>query len=763
MMITIILFSASWAAIVESGHTSTLEKPDEAMVHQENTNESIHIIGNEDFEDYEASLSGNGTEEDPYLLENYTIGDQDEQVGLFIQNTDMHFYVRECEIRDFERGIEIDDVSNFTLENNLIKNVDTGLRISDSDENLFRGNVFIENRRLGIEVRGDSEGNDFYENELRNSSFSLRGLNGFAPQNIAKNNTVNASPVLYIKNSYDREISGEFGQVIIENSLEINLNSIKLEGGSIGIEILNSNKISVSNTVTKNHSLQGIYAGSSDDLTIDHSLVWDNAMGIFLEDVHNSTIYNNLMNNSVQAQDRGENEWDAGDPDEGGKGGNYWSEYKGKDRGDGIGEETYDIEGGECEDRYPLTAPIGPPINIKTKPRGTDHVNISWDEPFYSLRHPLENITIYKGTEEGNISEYERVNASTNYYLDENISEEYLFSLNSTEYEEYLEEGTIHPELRTAFEEKDHDIEEEAELIEDGERWLISGTEEKYVIELEDGDMDIYKEGTEYHYRLKSSNRLHESVFSGIYTAVPESTRPRVEDYYPEGDEVQVNSTVTVEFSEEMRKGSINISVEGVKGNITGGGSVFHFIPVGNFSYAKSYTVHVEGEDLASNVIESGSFSWQFSTISNGTVIGRVVDGKGEPIEDAIIDLEGEKRTFTDEDGEFELESYYGNITIEISKEGYGTKEVYLEVRAGRVKDVGDITLEEREGIFSRTFWPMLIIGALVLLLGFLAGIVTFKNWEETPPPDEGEDIYEEDFEEVTQEEFDSWWEDEGS
>lgn len=763
MIIVIILISVLGVASVEAANTHPYEDLNKTTVYQENTIESIQIIGNESFGDYEEYLSGNGTEEDPYILENYTIKDQSEQIGIFIQNTGKHFKVKECEIRDFERGVEIDRGSNFTLENNRIKNVDTGLRIGDSDGNLFRGNSFIENRRLGIELRGDSEHNRFYENELYNTSISLRNLARSTSQKIAENNTVNGHPIIYIKNSYDREISGEYGQVIIENSLEINLDSIKLKEGSIGIEILDSSKISITNIVAKNHSLRGVYACRSENLTIEHSMIWGNQEGIFFEEVYNSSIYNNLMNNSVQARDDGENEWDAGDPEEGGEGGNYWSDYEGEDRGDGIGEEPYEIEGGGNEDGYPLTAPIAPPADIKARPVSTEYVNISWDEPFYSLRHPLENVTLYRGTDEENISEYERVGATDRFFLDENISEEYLFSLNRTEYEEYLEEGTIPAELVEVFEEKGYDIEDDAMLVEEDEKWLLSGTETKYVIELEDEKINISREGKEYYYRLRASSQKYKSVMSGINTAVPESTRPTVEDYHPKGEEVPVNSTVTVEFSEEMRKDSINISFGGIEGNITGEGSTFHFIPEGNLTYAESYSVEVKGTDLARNRLEKGVFSWEFSTISNGTITGRVLEENGEPVVEAIIELERDSRSFTNEDGEFEIEANHGNLTIEISKEGYETKKIYLEVEAGEVKNIGDITLEKQEGIFSRTFWPMAIVGALVLLLGFLAIVVTFKNWEETQPPEEDEDIYEESFDDITQEEFDSWWEDEGS
>jgi len=69
---------------------------------------------------------------------------------------------------------------------------------------------------------------------------------------------------------------------------------------------------------------------------------------------NNNTIYhNNCINNTNHnARDTGTNTWDSGSE------GNYYSDYTGTDPdGDGIGETSYDIPGGESVDRYPLMQP----------------------------------------------------------------------------------------------------------------------------------------------------------------------------------------------------------------------------------------------------------------------------------------------------------------------------------------------------------------------------------------------------------------------
>jgi len=714
-IVFVMLFSFG-ATTVESVSVDSEEDIVEGKDLQENTLESIHIIGDDELDEFadEMGLEGDGSEENPYELKDHTIGG--DGTSIYLENTTQHFHIKESEIIESDKGVEINTVSNFTLESNILRDVNTGILVRDSDRNEFNNNLFTDHDRLAIEIIGESKENTIQGNELFDTSISLRRSDNPASQEITSDNTLNDDPILYLRNSYDEEFSGEYGQVIIANSLEIGLDSLILEGGSIGIEVLDSEEIFFQDLVLNNHSIRGFFSARSTDIVIEDSLFSRNEIGIFFEEAYNSSISGNVLeynfrglslrdsfendiyknsinDNEIQAQDDGNNTWDGGDPAEGGSGGNFWSDYDGQDRGDGIGEDTYNkIENGDNQDRFPLTSSIGPPVNVNARPFSADHVNISWEEPYYSIRYPIENITLYRGTDPDNLSAYQSMNATSREFTDENVTE-----------------------------------------------------------------------GEEYHYGLKASNSRYESSMSEIKTAVPDSIPPTIEDYGPQGENVPINATIVVEFSEEMREESVNISVDGVRGDIESEGNTFRFIPEENLSFTERYYVNVTGTDLAANPLEGGRFSWNFMTVSTATIIGRVVDDDdGEPIEDATIDVDGEPISFTDQEGGFEIEVPPGNLTLEISKEGYETEKIDLEVGSGEVKDIGEIRMKRDEGIISRTFWPMALVGAIVLLLGVLAALVTLKNWEEPPPPDE-EDIYEEDYEDITHEEFESWWDEERS
>jgi parallel beta-helix repeat protein len=75
----------------------------------------------------------------------------------------------------------------------------------------------------------------------------------------------------------------------------------------------------------------------------------------------NNTIYhNNFINNSQHAYDECDNSWFYVNE------GNYWENYSGLDKNnDGIGDEQYDIPGGNSIDQYPLMMPYYGRVTLK--------------------------------------------------------------------------------------------------------------------------------------------------------------------------------------------------------------------------------------------------------------------------------------------------------------------------------------------------------------------------------------------------------------
>ncbi|MFW5945536.1 MAG: NosD domain-containing protein [Candidatus Natronoplasma sp.] len=605
VIMILILLSILGASPVGMGVSSSLTYENSEVESQVITN--ISIEGDEDLKDFasEKGLNGTGSDDDPFLLENSTIDGMDENYSVLLEEIELHFVIKNCKIyNSSSAGIKIDGVSNFTLENSVVKGVADGDGISiESSENIMIKDSSISENDKGI----------FLGEEANNNTITTN--------NISDN---------------DRW----------------------------GVHISNSNS---------NHNL------------IYHNIFYQNGT-------------------RPQARDEGENQWNQEE-----RGGNYWSDYEerypnaNESTMTGIWDTSYEIEVNNS-DGNPLISPIGPPTNFRARTVRDEYIEITWNPPRYSIRHPVEEIILYRSEERKNLSlsesVYRKMNSSVQLFRDENITE-----------------------------------------------------------------------GEEYHYGLRASNGKYVSVMSEIDSAEPDTDRPEInrENQYPRvgAKEVPINATIEVEFDEEMDEDSISISVEDaegeeVEGELYGEGTEFSFEITENLSYDTAYSVKVNGSDIAKNWMES-PYTWSFTTVSDtGTIIGRIVNEEGEPLDNVQIYVDDDHQTSTYPSGEFQIEVPSGNVTLEVSSEGYEDKEIEIHINQSEEKEIEDIVLKEREGIISRWFWPLALAGGGILLLGIIALVISFYHWEEEEPPLD-EDIYDEEYEDITAEEFESWWEDEDS
>jgi len=215
-------------------------------------------------------------------------------------------------------GVSIDDRSNVTVKNIQMKNFFYSIRLSDSSNNTIYGNKIIENH-FGIAVSGSF--NIISGNTLTGNNVSI-DIDYHSAYNFVSGNTITNN------NDYSVSISGSFN-VISGNILTGNNDFCIFLSGS-------SNNTIFGNNITNNERGITIYESSGN--LISHNNLINNQRQIDLWDV-NAT-------------------WDDGYP----YGGNYWSDYNGKDiDGDGIGDTPYIIDE-KNRDNYPLMEPVEPAV-----------------------------------------------------------------------------------------------------------------------------------------------------------------------------------------------------------------------------------------------------------------------------------------------------------------------------------------------------------------------------------------------------------------
>ena len=162
----------------------------------------------------------------------------------------------------------------------------------------------------------------------------------------------------------------------------------------------------------------------------------------------------------------------------------------------------------------------------------------------------------------------------------------------------------------------------------------------------------------------------------------------------PEGDMVPVDSWISIIFSEKMDQGSVSVRWESWDGELTwiGNRTMVKFNI--DFGYNEEITITVRGRDLHGNAMDPYAFT--FRTTDIGYVNGRVLDESGIPIEGASIEI-GSVVTNSDSNGSFHLELGEGGYRMKINKEGFLEVGLQVDVEAGSTRELGDITLKQRQ------------------------------------------------------------------
>jgi parallel beta-helix repeat protein len=267
----------------------------------------IHIQNNSGFTPANGVVDGSGTENDPYIIENWSI-DVSTAHGIWIENTTAHFIIRNCLVENgrgnyhYYRGIYLDNVLNGRIENNTCRNNyfgiqlyyssynnlsnntclnnDQGIRLDyQSDNNTLSRNTCENNREIGI-LLSSSEGVKMRNNTLSNNQHNFGVLGGLITDfnhDIDESNLVNGKPIRYLV-GHSNEVVG-----------------FSVDVGYLGL--VNCDNVRVAN-LTLGNNVDGILLAFTENSQVKNCTVENNALGIRLVSSVNNTLDNNTCENN---------------------------------------------------------------------------------------------------------------------------------------------------------------------------------------------------------------------------------------------------------------------------------------------------------------------------------------------------------------------------------------------------------------------------------------------------------------------------------
>ncbi len=271
-------------------------------------------------------------------------------------------------------GVTFEDVSKMSIVNNSFHyprdDIYYGQPAIESSSG-FTKDIYISGNIITVKHFGIVTTAERAENILISNNIIQNSQGGI--QIYGYNITVHNNTLSNIGTWIGIEAHGFDERYFSEGTNVISSNIIQKVNGP-GIQLSHANGTLISNNFISNTSI-GINSDFGFDVEIANNNIEDNDIGIHARryGVNNVFIYNNLINNSIQAIDEGvNNRWDDGAK------GNFWTDWTTPDNNkDGIVDVPRPIDGSAGSyDNYPLTGEIITEINT---PSGED-VTVTFED-----------------------------------------------------------------------------------------------------------------------------------------------------------------------------------------------------------------------------------------------------------------------------------------------------------------------------------------------------------------------------------------------
>ncbi len=302
----------------------------------------IRINSNTEFASSPAVSSGDGSKEDPWVIDGFEINGSGKGCGIYIGNTTDHFIIRNCYIYHTNGssasyywnagiliynvkngtlsgndvtysggcGVYIRDSAKITIDGNDMMNNNQGLMIDHSDHNLAKGNNASRNSQNGIVLSSSDhcivEENIAYYNVW---GYGIDVYSSFLNEvmgNIVRNNLHDGihNQVSWNNNITDNIVEGNENGIVFYSSTNSNItDNYCAMNIKTGIYLHQSHHNNVSSNDCNKNPYIGIYVKNSyDNFLSDNSLKHNNGSGIYLSNSKRIVIEENILSEN---EDRG--------------------------------------------------------------------------------------------------------------------------------------------------------------------------------------------------------------------------------------------------------------------------------------------------------------------------------------------------------------------------------------------------------------------------------------------------------------------------
>lgn len=285
----------------------------------------ISINGDGEFTKANGVVAGRGTASDPYIIADWDI-DALTANGIWIQNTDAHFTVKNCSVHNGQEsgasGISLYRCFNGSFENNNCSNNSVGILFDSSSNNTLVDNTCSSNEHYGIDL--ESSNDNTLSNNKCNSN-KLHGVEiGSSTRNALNNNSCSSNRVygVHLEGASNTSLNGNDcssngGGIDLDSSSYNTLKANICSNDSVGI-VLSQNSLYAStthNTLTRNschwNSGAGIELDSASQNALDDNNCTNNYNGITLAGSVNNELSSNSCNlnegNGIHLDNSGNN------------------------------------------------------------------------------------------------------------------------------------------------------------------------------------------------------------------------------------------------------------------------------------------------------------------------------------------------------------------------------------------------------------------------------------------------------------------------